>query len=346
MSGGHEPTSAAWLLCSHTSFQCSGVLSFFITDKDKSITLSTIRMRAGTVSCLLALAGTVVAGCIDAPCNGDVDFCDRKYSNVYLIGTHDSAFVGPTSDLRVNQELNVTAQLNAGIRFLQAQVHFWDNALTLCHTSCAELNAGALQDYLISVKTWLDANPNDVVSLLLVNGDNNNVTTFADVFGAVGLNTTAFVPATSPNTLSINDWPTYEELIMDGIQIVIYLDSGANEAEVPYILTEFNYFFETPYDTTDPNFAECTLDRPPNSSPDGKMYIVNHFLDIAVGNTGILIPNHNADFTTNAATGNGSIGAQADLCTSIYGREPNVVLVDMFDRGDVFTAQRNLNKMS
>lgn len=303
-------------------------------------------MRAAIIASLLTLAGYASAGCIDAPCNGDVDFCDRKYSNVSLIGAHDSAFVGPTSDLRVNQEVNVTAQLNAGIRFLQAQVHFWNNELSMCHTSCVELYAGTLHDYLTSIKTWVDANPNDIVSLLLVNGDNNNVTQFADVFRAVDLDRTAFVPATTPNTLPIGDWPTYEELILDGFQIVVYLDSGADEAAVPYLLTEFNYFFETPYDTTDPNFAECTLDRPANSSPDGKMYIVNHFLDIAVGNTGILIPAHNADFTTNAATGNGSIGAQADLCTSIYGRVPNVVLVDMFDRGDVFTAQKNLNKVS
>ncbi|QIX01393.1 hypothetical protein AMS68_006910 [Peltaster fructicola] len=303
-------------------------------------------MRIEFIAGLLAPAALAYASCIDGPCNGNVDFCDRKYSNVSLIGAHDSAFVGPTSDLRVNQELNVTAQLNAGIRFLQAQVHFFNNELSMCHTSCAELYAGTLNDYLTSVKTWLDGNPNDVVSLLLVNGDNNNATQFASVFEAVGLGDTAFVPATTPNTLPINDWPTYEDMIFDDTRIVIYLDSGANEAEVPYLLTEFNYFFETPYDTTDQNFAECTLDRPAGSSPDGKMYIVNHFLDLAVGNTGILIPFNEADYTTNAATGNGSIGAQAALCTNIYGRVPNVVLVDFFDRGDVFTAQNNLNGVS
>lgn len=73
------------------------------------------------------------------------------------------------------------------------------------------------------------------------------------------------------------------------------------------------------------------------------MYLVNHVLDEQVPLTDIVIPDDKADFQTNAATGNGSIGAQCDLCTSIYGRVPNVVLVDMFDRGDVFTAQDTLN---
>ena len=76
------------------------------------------------------------------------------------------------------------------------------------------------------------------------------------------------------------------------------------------------------------------------------MYIVNHFLDVEVFSTGVLIPDNVDDYTTNAATGDGSIGAQSDLCESTYGRSPNFVLVDMFDRGDVFTAQDALNGVS
>jgi len=71
------------------------------------------------------------------------------------------------------------------------------------------------------------------------------------------------------------------------------------------------------------------------------MYIVNHFLDKAV--LGVDVPDNADDAKTNAATGNGSIGAQADLCTRTYGRKPNFVLVDMFDRGNVFAAQDALN---
>lgn len=53
-------------------------------------------------------------------CNGNIALCDRLYSNVSQIGTHDSAFVGilPTQ----NQGKSVADQLGAGIRFLQAQV--------------------------------------------------------------------------------------------------------------------------------------------------------------------------------------------------------------------------------
>jgi hypothetical protein len=61
------------------------------------------------------------------------------------------------------------------------------------------------------------------------------------------------------------------------------------------------------------------------------MMIVNHFLDLDI--FGILIPDNAADAKTNAATGTGSIGAQADLCISTWGRSPNFILVDDFNIG-------------
>ena len=50
-------------------------------------------------------------------CNGYADLCSRQYSNITTIGTHDSAFVGELP--QDNQDISVTAQLDAGIRFLQ-----------------------------------------------------------------------------------------------------------------------------------------------------------------------------------------------------------------------------------
>lgn len=172
-------------------------------------------------------------------CNGQAAFCDRLYSNVSWIGTHDSAFVGSLIDPRVNQEEAVASQLNAGIRFLQAQTHLLGNStLELCHTSCIELDAGRLETYLATVKTWLDANPNEVLTMLLVNGDDVDVSMFGDVLSAAGLSDYAFVPSTSPNKLDMGSWPTYGELIESGKRLVMFLDAGADESTVPYVLDE------------------------------------------------------------------------------------------------------------
>lgn len=71
------------------------------------------------------------------------------------------------------------------------------------------------------------------------------------------------------------------------------------------------------------------------------MGIVNHFLDLDI--FGIKIPAREKAGTTNAATGRGSIGAQAALCAGMYGRAPNVVLADFVDKGDIIKAQNDLN---
>ncbi|MCJ1307246.1 hypothetical protein MMC25_000892 [Agyrium rufum] len=278
-----------------------------------------------------------------AVCNGHAELCDRAYPDSTVVGAHDSAFVGtlPTD----NQQLSVTDQLNAGIRFLQAQTHNDPfGTLSICHTSCYELDTGPLESYLATVKRWLDGNPNEVLTMLLVNGDGLPASNFDAAFKASGINTYAFVPSSSPGMLGIDDWPTLGQMISAGTRLVVFLDSGASPSSIPYLLDEFSYFFETPYDTTDPSFPECTLDRSSGSSPDGKMYIVNHFLDINL--LGILIPDNAVDPTTNAATGTGSIGSQVDICKGLYGgRNPKGILVDSFNVGDVFTAQDALDRV-
>lgn len=71
------------------------------------------------------------------------------------------------------------------------------------------------------------------------------------------------------------------------------------------------------------------------------MYIVNHFLDVDI--FGATVPNRGAADHTNAATGDGSIGAQAKECAALYNHRPNVVLADFVDKGQVIKAQDQLN---
>lgn len=74
--------------------------------------------------------------------------------------------------------------------------------------------------------------------------------------------------------------------------------------------------------TTDHAFPQCSIDRPNGASPDGRMVLVNHFLDTNL--SGILIPNRDAANVTNSAS---SVMAQANICAGLYGRNPNFILV-------------------
>lgn len=155
-------------------------------------------------------------------CNGRSEYCSRSYSNITFVGSHDSAFVGELP--QQNQNIDITAQLNMGIRYLQAQTHHSlldKNVLELCHTSCLLEDAGTLESYLGTVKKFLDANANEVVTILLTNGDSVDITEFGKTFASSGIDSYAFVPSSNP--LPIGDWPTLGELISSGKRLVVFL---------------------------------------------------------------------------------------------------------------------------
>lgn len=208
----------------------------------------------------------------------------------------------------------------------------------MCHTSCWLLDAGSAVAYLQRITDWLNANPNQVVTLLLTNGDNVPITTFASAMDSAGLSKYAYAPG---RQLAMTEWPTLQELINMNKRLVMFLDSGANTNVVPYILDEWTYFFETPYDTFDINFPECNLDRPAGSSPNGKMYIVNHDLDVQIGS--ISIPDKADDPRVNSVQ---NIEAQTTLCLNKWGRLPNFILVDYYNLGNPLQAERELNHLT
>ncbi|POS76578.1 hypothetical protein DHEL01_v205036 [Diaporthe helianthi] len=284
------------------------------------------RLLGLSLSLALALAQ-------QAPCNGHAELCGRRYSNLTLVGSHNSAFTG--TGPADNQETDVAAQLAQGVRFLQAQTHLDNNTIKLCHTACFLEDAGLLETYLAGVRAFLDANPREHVTLLLTNQDGQSGAAFDAVFRASGIQGYAFAPG---RDLTLDQWPTLGQMIDNGQRLVVFMDFPAGDA-VPYILNEFDpYIIETPFDFTDPAFAQCSIDRPPRASPQGRMVLVNHFL--ATNLSGILIPNRAAADATNSAA---SITAQANICVGLYGSNPNFILLDWMSVGDGMAVQAMMN---
>jgi hypothetical protein len=163
-------------------------------------------------------------------CNGSPALCSRSYSNITFIGTHDSPFIGPLPSQ--NQNLAIEDQLGKGIRFLQGQTHAVklgpiNLAPQMCHTNCALESGGTIKTYLGKIKTFLDKNPNEVVTLLWTNPDNMPMSTFASIFKSVGADKYAFIPATSPNPLPMNQWPTLGDMIAKNQRLVVFIGENA-----------------------------------------------------------------------------------------------------------------------
>lgn len=170
------------------------------------------------ISAALLLAGAALG---QRSCNGSPELCGRKYSNVTFVGAHDSAFVGflPVH----NQYLPLDRQMALGVRFLQSQTHKKDGGIEMCHTSCIELDAGSFADYVKPVKIFLDANPNEVITMLVTNPESIAVEKYGDAFKAAGLDGYAFTPDAK---LAMADWPTLGQMIDSGKRLVVFMGAS------------------------------------------------------------------------------------------------------------------------
>ncbi|CAO1618771.1 unnamed protein product [Sympodiomycopsis kandeliae] len=285
-------------------------------------------------------------------CNGHAELCDRLYSNVTYIGTHNSYAIGNgLSNIAANQAESITTQLNAGVRMLQAQVHQNGDTLELCHTSCSLLDGGSLENWLSEIKKWLDSNPNEVLSLLLVNSGNAAPSTFATVFDSTGMTSLMYSASSSGSVSSSggiakNNWPTLNSMISNGKRVVGYLASQGDISAVPYLLPEFSSMWENAYDQTTNSPFNCTIDRSgQGEDTSNQMYLANFFKANSLGSLGT-VPDTSSIYTTNSES---NLLQSAYNCASQHGNvAPTFILVDYYNypKGDVFATAAQLNGLS
>jgi len=269
-------------------------------------------------------------------CNNSPSLCERTYGNITHLGAHDSAFVRNATnnfDVAGNQFFDSVTQLDAGVRLLTTQVHSQSGEWHLCHTTCDLLDVGTLSSWLSSIKSWLDSNPNEVVTILLVNSDNADASALNSEFEAANIISYGYVPPS--NTISTT-WPTLSSMIANNKRLVTFVASLSDNTGAPYLLNEFSYVFENQFDNTNATAFSCEPNRPTTLSSttaaasSGLLFLMNHFLDEQQAFS-VEIPDVNAVNVTNAAEGTGSLGESASECSVVYGHAPWGILVDFFN---------------
>ena len=288
-------------------------------------------------------------------CNNSPSLCNRAYNNITHLGAHDSPFLRDRStsfSTSGNQYYNSTVQLDAGVRLLSAQVHkngtsSGPDSWRLCHSTCDLLDAGSLVSWLTSIKTWMDAHPSEVVTILLVNSDNATPAQLGAQFSSSGLDKLAYVP---PSTSSVpRTWPTLQSLINNGTRLMTFVASLKEpSAQYPYLMDEFTFIFENDFENESPSNYSCTPNRPTGlteSSTGGRMFLMNHFL-YSTQIFGIQQPNDTYVNVTNAGSGLGSLGTALQNCSGVYGKAPQFVLVDFFNVGPAIASVDRVNGVS
>jgi hypothetical protein len=238
---------------------------------------------------------------------------------------------------------------------LSAQVHKTNEsgseAWHLCHSSCTLLDAGTLESWLSEIKTWMDRNTNDVVTVLIVNSDNATPSELGTIFTSSGIDKLAYTPP-SPSTIPTT-WPTLDRLIGNNTRLMSFITPlGSPSTEYPFLMDQYAFMFENNFENTSPTNYSCNPNRPTNLRGDpaaalqsNRMFIMNHFLyDDSL--FGIQVTNVTYAATTNAETGLGSLGVAVRNCTGVYGKPPTYVMVDWFNMGPAIQSVDAANGVS
>jgi hypothetical protein len=200
----------------------------------------------------------------------------------------------------------------------------------------------------ILTETYTNPHPL-VVTILLVNSDGAPTADLHQHFQTAQLDTLAYTPASQ--TTPPKSWPTLQELITANTRLVTFVASLADANTVaPYLMDEFTFVFENPFENTALNAFSCDPDRPGSVKGDlsgalsaNMLPLMNHFLYDNQA-FGIMTPAVENITTTNSPKpGVGTLKDSLQTCKSKYSRVPTFVLVDFFDQGPAINAVDEIN---
>jgi hypothetical protein len=288
-------------------------------------------------------------GWTERNCNNSPLLCSKPFDTVTYLGAHDSPFLRDAStgfSSFGNQFFSTTTQLDAGVRLLSTQVHVGKNEKTgqrelhVCHSSCSLFDAGPLKTWLVEVRRWMDANPDEVVTLLLVNIHGVDARELEGVYAEANLAHYGYVPPRVPELSNATDptWPRLEQMIDSGGRLVTFVNPlTPDEKNAPYLLDEMTFVWENKYNVTEASDFSCTPDRPKGLTTkeayeSGRLFLMNHFLDFQQA-FGIQTPDVAKITKTNGWEGTGALGTHFINCSNQVTRQPTFVLVDFFNVG-------------
>ncbi|HEY5313974.1 MAG TPA: hypothetical protein VIK18_15700 [Pirellulales bacterium] len=252
-------------------------------------------------------------------CNGSAILCDRRYDQVAYATTHNSMSNRHDHWLAPNQNFGITQQLDAGIRALMLDVHAFMGRPYLAHTSVL-FGRKPLVDGLGEVRTFLDAHPFEIVTIILENYVPSE--SLDQAFTAAGLEPYLYAHRRG------QPFPTLREMVLSGKRLVVFTDRGGGD--YPWLHAVWDYCFDTPWKAKSPAELKNQAGR---GDPRNPLLIVNHFLMNPLPSVRLAVQVNQNPFLMN----------RIFACAQEMQRMPNFINVDFYDIGDVFEVVDTLN---
>jgi hypothetical protein len=271
-------------------------------------------------SFLLFLVNTSVY----AQCNGSLDNCGKQYNEVAYLTTHNAYNTDSEGFSLPNQHLGIADQLNQGVRAFMLDVYDFFGTPTQYHGS-ALLGTQGLSSDLDEIKNFLDANSNEIVTLILecyVSAD--------DIESE--LISTGLMPYVYTH-LNGTAWPTLQEMINLNKRLVVFsdvADASPSQAWYHYV---WDFAVETHYSVNNVNDFTDAYNRGDSLND---LYIFNHFVTNGVTGTGM-------DAESAIANEYNFLLNRIELNNLLKGKFPNFITVDFFELGNALDVVNTLN---
>jgi hypothetical protein len=309
-------------------------------------------------------------------CNGHVELCDRPLDEVAFATAHNAMSAASQGFSNPNQQADLIEQLDAGYRGFLIDAYLGapgtrgpiitdltdynrdpivgvigeeglaaaerlagkpidfgsappgTKRVYLCHILC-ELGASDMVEVMSDVRAWLDEHPNEVL-VFFIEDRGPSFEQLEDAFAESGLLDQVLI-APAPG----QPWPTLRELIDSGQRILVMAENGGEPGS--WLQNGFTLTQETPYDS--PTIADLQSDEscdPNRGGTAGDLFLLNHWV-------AAYPPKPSDARTVNALD---FLLARARRCQERRGKQPNLVAVDFWDRGDVVAVVDELNGVS
>jgi len=260
----------------------------------------------------------------NAQCNGFDFLCDRSYKDVSYLTTHNAFNAGEEGFFGPNQTYGLAQQLEDGVRAMMLDVYYVNGIVTLYHAE-SFLGNKPLSEDLEHIKTFLDENPNEIVTLIFESYVSDSAVN--NVMEQVDL-----VPYCYSYTAA-EGWPTLQELIDLNQRLIVMSDNVDSSVAPPWYHYMWDLAVETHFSNKDTADFSCNFNR---GDAANELFILNHFNTSDGGGLGDTIKTD----ITNASP---YFFNRALECWNETGKLPNFVTVDFYERGSCTEVVNELN---
>ncbi|OMH79906.1 hypothetical protein AX774_g6671 [Zancudomyces culisetae] len=232
--------------------------------------------------------------------------------------------------------------------------------IELCHTSCMLLNQGKLKDTLLTIKSFMESNPYEIITILFENYDKFDSKDVESAFKNTGIDKYVFNPLnyfTPPTDVPITEpivWPSLAQMITDNNRLVVFTSQNANPQEIPWLMLQGDYVSETSFSVREGSQFQCDLKPSPiKYNQNGEitnirtLFTINHFVfkDITVAGEKFEAPSEEGSKRANTFE---SLASHIKACSKAESSKdlfPNFIAVDYYDSGDLMNAVAAINKV-